>query len=146
MNLRSRLAILVTLAPAVMGWHVGSAQACSIDGVPSLTVNGYGVVINKTPPTGSALKVWAPFVLSFPLHTGRAEELSEITQRVALQPEAFKHPWRWNFGDGSPTVRGMSAKHTYSRPGVYKVTVEAYFASNSFWYTFDAVQIRVIHG
>jgi PKD repeat protein len=138
--------MLMLGAAGVVGSLTGVAQACSIDGVPSLTVNGYDVVINKAVPTGPNLRVWAPFVLSFPLHTGRVEALSEITQRVALQPEAFKHPWRWNFGDGTPMVRGMVVQHVFSKPGIYKITVDAYFASHNFWYTFDAAQIRVLHG
>lgn len=132
------------LACTLLGAQASPAQACSIDGVPSLTVNGYQVVINKVVPTGPDLRIWAPFVLSFPLHTGRDETLAEIQQRVPLQPEAFKNPWRWNFGDGTAPARGMAVHHVFRRPGIYKVTVDAYFPSHKFWYTFDAVQVRVL--
>src|SRR5690242_15284970 len=133
------------VACMLLGAQANRAQACSIDGVPSLTVNGYQVVINKVVPTGPNLRVWAPFVLSFPLHTGHDETLAEIQQRVPLQSEAFKNPWRWNFGDGTAPTRGMAVHHVFRRPGIYKVTVDAYFPSHKFWYTFDAVQVRVLH-
>lgn len=124
-----------------------TARACSVDGVPSLTVNGYSVVINTAAPKGAAdLRVWAPFVLGFPLHTGRDELMTEIRTLVALQPEAFTTPWRWSFGDGTPAVRAASVHHTFRRPGTYKITVDAYFPSAKLWYTFDAVQVRVVRG
>ena len=143
-----RLAAALALCAATMlGARAGQASACSIDGVPSLTVNGYQVVINKVvPKLGADLRLWAPFVLPFPLHTHRAEDLAEITQRVALQPIAFKTPWRWNFGDGTRSARGMKVTHVFARPGTYKVTVEAYFPAHHFWYTFDAVQVHVLNG
>ncbi len=122
----------------------GDANACSIDGVPSITVNGYNVVVNTTPPIGKNLSVWAPFLVPFPLHVGRNEALGEIRRRVAMSAEGFKYPWRWNFGDGSPTVRGTVVHHVYKKPGIYKVTVEAYFAAHKFWYTFDATQVHVL--
>ncbi|MGH2390770.1 MAG: PKD domain-containing protein [Chloroflexota bacterium] len=129
-----------------LGVRAAVSQACTIDGVPSLSINGYTVVINKVVPTGPNLRVWAPFVLSFDLHTGRDEVLDEPTRLVPLQPEAFKNPWRWNFGDGTPSVRGIEVHHKFSKPGVYKVLVYAYFPSRKFWYAFDAVQIRVVRG
>ncbi|HWE61926.1 MAG TPA: PKD domain-containing protein [Chloroflexota bacterium] len=134
----------VALACAVLGVQTAGAQACTIDGKPTLTVNGYDVVLNKAVPTGPNLRLWAPFVLSFPLHTGRQESLSEIVQAVPLQAEAFKTPWRWNFGDGTRPARGMKVQHVFKKPGLYKVTVDAYFPSHKFWYTFDAVQVRVV--
>ncbi|MDB5076619.1 MAG: hypothetical protein JWO42_2798 [Chloroflexi bacterium] len=130
--------------PSSVGSSASIANACSIDGVPSLTVNGHDVTVNKVPPTGNNLRVWAPFVVPFSLHAGRNDVLAEIQQRVAMSAEGFARPWRWTFGDGTATVRGMRVHHVYKKPGLYKVTVEAYFASHKFWYTFDAVQIRVL--
>jgi hypothetical protein len=114
--------------------------------VPTIKVNGYSAIINTIPPVGKDLSVWAPFVLSFSLHTSRNESLAEIAQAVPLPQEAFKTPWRWNFGDGTGYARGTAVHHTYTRPGTYKITVEAYFPSHKFWYTFDALQVRVLHG
>jgi hypothetical protein len=140
-----RPSFLATLAAIPLSLSLAHASACSIDGVPTISVNGYTAIINKTPPIGKDLAIWAPFVLSFPLHTGRTETLAEIAQAVPLAPEAFKTPWRWHFGDGAAIARGTSVHHTYSRPGTYKITVEAYFPSHKFWYTFDALQVRVLH-
>lgn len=38
-----------------------------------------------------------------------------------IQPSS----WRWNFGDGSPEITTQAAKHIYSRPGTYQVTLIA---------------------
>lgn len=140
-RVRSTIAVA---ACALLGLTAAPVHACSIDGKPSLTVNGYDVAINRATPTGPALRLWAPFVLGFALHAGRTEALAEITNRVPLQVEAFRNPWRWNFGDGTPSARGMAVRHAFRRAGTYKITVDAYFPSHRFWYTFDAVQVRVL--
>lgn len=143
--MKSGIGGVALLIGGLLGMQMQSAQACSIDGKPTLKVNGYEVVINKVvPAAGANLSVWAPFVLTFPLHTGKKEALMEIKQAVPLQLEAFRTPWRWNFGDGTPVARGFSVSHIFTKPGVYKVTVDAYFPSHKFWYTFDAVQVRVV--
>ena len=121
------------------------ARSCDIDGVPSLTVNHVVVLFNTEGPTSPAtLKVWAAFVAPFGLTVQRTYTFAEIRQRLPLTPEAFKSPWRWAFGDGSPAVRAESIQHAYRHPGVYKVTVSAYFASHRLWYTFDALQVHVV--
>ncbi len=144
-----RRSFLALLAAIPLGLSLARASACSLDGVPTISVNGYQAIINRTAPTTkevNVLKLWAPFVLSFPLHTGRNETMAENAQAIPLTPEAFKTPWRWNFGDGTAIARGSSVHHTYNRPGTYKITVDAYFPSHKFWYTFDALQVRVLPG
>jgi hypothetical protein len=83
-------------------------------------------------------------VFASPLAAGHRQTLAEIARAVPLQPEAFKTPWRWNFDDGSSPARGTTVHHVFRRPGVYRVTVEAYFPSHKFWYAFDAVQLHVV--
>jgi hypothetical protein len=150
--MRRMISGAAALACALLGLHLTPAQACSIDGKPTLTVNGYDVVINKqVPAAGANLQLWAPFVLTFPLHTGRQETMAEITQAVPLPVIAFKTPWRWSFGDGSPVAHGMKVQHVFKKPGTYKVTVDAFFPPSKvlkkgYWYTFDAVQVRVLPG
>jgi len=121
------------------------AGACAIDGVPSLMVDNTVVRINLAEPTSPAtLSVWAPFVTPFSLSAGHSYAFTEIRQRIPLTPEAFKQPWRWTFGDGTPAVRGTTVRHEFRRPGVYKVTVSAYFPSHTLWYAFDALQVHVV--
>src|SRR5579871_5038164 len=94
-------------ALALLGAQSAPVNACTIDGKPTLTVNGYAVIINTVVPIRKVdLARWAPFVLPFPLHTGRTETLAEISQGVPLPVEAFKTPWRWNFGDGTKAGHG----------------------------------------
>jgi hypothetical protein len=144
-----RRSFLALLAAIPLSLSLARASACSIDGKPTISVNGYQAIINQTAPTSKdvkVLEVWAPFVLSFPLHTGLNERIAENAQAIPLPLEAFKTPWRWNFGDGTPTARGTSVHHTYRQQGTYKITVEAYFPSHKFWYIFDALQVRVLRG
>ena len=120
------------------------AQACSIDGKPTLTVNGDAVSINTAQPTSpQTLRVWAPFVLPSALRAGRGVVLAEIVKALPLTPEAYKVPWRWDFGDGSAPARGTAVHHIFRRPGTYKITVSAYYPSHRIWYTFDAAQLHV---
>jgi PKD domain len=122
----------------------GQSLACTIDGTPSATVNGSIVVLNKVLPIGGNLQVWAPFLAQSSLRVGQNASLGEITQRVALTQEAFRNPWKWTFGDGSTSARGAVVHHVYRHPGIYKISVLAYFPSHKFWYTFDAIQVRVV--
>lgn len=144
--MRRLLRMLAVPACLILATQIAIAQACSIDGTPTVRVNGYLAIINRAVPIGANLRVWAPFVLSFPLHTGRGETLSELPQAIPLPREAFKTPWRWNFGDGSTIGRGMAVHHTFEKPGIYKITVSCYFPSHKFWYVFDALQVRVLRG
>ena len=127
--------------------HGGPAGACAIDGLPSLTIDRSLVRINTAQPTSpAALRVWAPFVPPFSLVAVRTYTLAEIRQRIPLTPEAFENPWRWDFGDGSKAAQGGSVQHAYRHPGIYKITVSAYFPSHKIWYAFDALQVRVVAG
>jgi hypothetical protein len=129
------------------GLYRGQAVACTIDGKPSLTINGHTVALNKVVPRlGTDLQLWAPFILPRTLQIGQKETLTEIKKLIPLEAEAFRTPWRWNFGDGSALAHGFAVTHVFRRPGLYKVTVDAYFPSHKFWYTFDAVQVRVAKG
>jgi PKD domain-containing protein len=143
---RRGLAAAALIGAGMLAASWQEAQACTIDGAPTLTVNGYAAILNKQAPVGKGLAVWAPFKLSFPLHVGRSEVIAEKKGQVPLPLEGFKVPWRWTFGDGSPVVRGMSVRHTFRKPGVYKILVEAYFPSHKFWYPFDALQVTVLKG
>ncbi len=140
-------AVIGCVAVLLIASGLRSVAACDIDGLPSLTVDHTLVLVNSEQPTSPAtLKVWAPFVPPFSLIATRTYTFAEIRQRIPLTPEAFENSWRWAFGDGTPPARGDSVRHVYRRPGVYRVTVAAYFPSHKIWYTFDALQVRVTVG
>jgi hypothetical protein len=111
-----------------------------------MTVDGVAVAVNTAQPNSpQTLSAWAPFVLTSVVRSGSSVRLAEMVKAVPLTPEAFKSPWRWDFGDGSAPGRGSAVRHTYRHPGVYRVTVSAYYLSHKLWYTFDAAQVRVMN-
>lgn len=122
------------------------AGACSVDGIPSLSVDGRLVLRNTVYTSSSAVDSWTPFI-AHGLYPARHPLLfSENRAQVAaaLPPTAFKVAWRWHFGDGT-TARGMAVHHLYRRAGTYIVTVEAYLASGKYaqWFTFDKATLHV---
>lgn len=90
----------------------GPALACSIDGVPSLAVNGRLVVLNPALPVKGQLATWTPFAARGTYPAGHPIVLQEVRSRVivTLPPGAFKRPWRWLFGDRT-TARGPRVRH-----------------------------------
>lgn len=124
----------------------GVAQACSVDGVPSLSVDGRLVAVNPSGASMTSTDFWTPFVAAGRYHTNLLLVLKEDRARVAaaLPPVAFKFPWRWHFGDGT-TARGTAVRHLYRRPGPYVVSVEAYFVvgTQKQWFTFDKATLRI---
>jgi len=122
------------------------AQACGLDGVPSLLVNTRLVLVNRALPASGHLAIWAPFTAPGPYRAGQSVRLQEMRGRVlwTLPPSAFRTPWRWTFGDGTE-ARGLSVRHTYRWRGTYVVHVRAYLVDghDSQWYPFDAAVIQV---
>src|SRR5579875_3140271 len=135
---RRRATVSALLAGLLVG--TGIERACSVDGVPSLSVNGQLVAVNSAEAGASSTDSWTPFVARGRYMTAHPLLLKEDRARVAaaLPPVAFKFPWRWHFGDGT-TARGMAVHHTYHHPGAYVVSVEAYFVvgKQKQWFTFD---------
>src|SRR5579871_2331968 len=123
---------------------VGPAQACGIDGVPSLSANGALAHINTARPSRQNLAHWAQFVFTASFHGGQtlrfSENLAEV--RRTLLPQAFGKPWRWSFGDGS-TSTGYTVQHAYKRAGEYKLIVSAYFSDYKTWYQFDDALVHI---
>lgn len=125
----------------------GSAvQACGIDGVPSLLVDGRLVRANRTLPVSGQVAAWALFTAPGSYGIGQPVDLHELRGRVlwTLPPSAFRTPWRWTFGDGT-AARGLRVRHIYRRRGTYVVRVRAYLLDghDSQWYQFDAAVIQV---
>jgi hypothetical protein len=142
--LRRYILALSLVAVALLN-GIGTARACSLDGIPSLLVNGHLVAANRARPAGQ-LATWAPFEAPGLYTPGQPVLLREIRGRVlwTLPPSAFKIPWRWTFGDGAQ-ARGMSSHHSYRHAGNYVIGVQAYLTDgrNSGWYVFDTILIHV---
>jgi len=138
-----RALVVVVVAVLIAG---STAQACGIDGVLSLLVNGRLVRQNRALPASGHLATWAPFTAPGSYRAGQPLQLSEIRGRVlwTLPPSAFRTPWRWTFGDGT-AAGGLSVHHTYRQRGAYVVRVRAYLVDgrDSQWYQFDVAVIHV---
>src|SRR5205085_10156059 len=103
---------------------LSTAQACGLDGVPSLVVNGRLVLANRALPMSGHLATWAPFTAPGSYRAGQPLHLGEMRGRVlwTLPPSAFRAPWRWAFGDGT-AARGLRVRHNYRRRGTYVIHV-----------------------
>ena len=123
-----------------------TAQACSVDGVPSLAVNGRLVAVNTARASSAAVDTWTPFVVRGAYPANHSLLLKEDRVRVsqALPALAFKFPWRWHFGDGA-SARGVAVPHAYRRPGTYIITVDAYLVAGThkLWFTFDKATLHI---
>ena len=124
----------------------GTARACSLDGVPSLAVNGRLVAVNTAQASSASVDTWAPFVVRGAYPANHPMLLTEDQARVAqaLPALAFRLPWRWHFGDGAG-ARGAAVRHAYRRPGTYIITVEAYLVAGAhrLWFTFNRATLHI---
>ena len=124
----------------------GAARACSVDGVPSLAVNGRLVAVNTARASSASDEGWTPFVARGSYPANHPLLLQEDRARVAqaLPSLAFTFPWRWHFGDGDG-ARGAAVRHVYRRPGTYIITVEAYLVAGThrLWFTFDKATLHI---
>jgi hypothetical protein len=121
------------------------AAACTLDGQPTASANGQLARLNShTPQTTADLATWAAFVFAQRFHSRRPITLAEDRRALSrvLIAAALRRPWRWEFGDGSMGY-GWSVRHSYARPGNWRVTVDAYLPSNKKWYHFDQVMLTV---
>src|SRR5690348_2243477 len=115
--MRRRGMIAVAFLLAITG-SAGMARACGLDGVPSLHVNGVVAQRMTSKPSRAALAHWAPFIFPGPYRPGVALHISENVSELkrSLPADAFSHPWRWSFGDGT-TGTGFTMRHTYRHSG-----------------------------
>jgi hypothetical protein len=124
----------------------GTARACSLDGVPSLAVNGRLVAVNTARASSASVDAWTPFMARGAYPANHPLLLKEDRAKVAqaLPALAFKFPWRWHFGDGA-TARGAAVRHAYRRPGTYVITVDAYLVAGKqrLWFTFDRATVHI---
>lgn len=119
------------------------AVACSLDGKPSLAVNGIRARRNPVAPTGG--EVWAPFILDRAFTSGsvvRATELRASLVRT-LSASMLAAPFRWNLGDGTIAL-GHTVAHRYARPGLYQIAVYALDPRAHLWFPFDKALLRIV--
>jgi chitodextrinase len=135
-------ALTTVLLNALVG--AAAAQACGLDGIPSLRINGVLAKTMTSKPDRAQLAHWAPFIFPTPYRPGESLRLQEnLTElKRSLPAQAFVHPWRWTFGDGTTAV-GFTARHVYRHAGEYRITITAYYAAYGAWYEFDNALVRV---
>ncbi|HWE63987.1 MAG TPA: PKD domain-containing protein [Chloroflexota bacterium] len=120
------------------------ARACSLDGVPSISVNGHLAGITGGTATQATLAYWAPFTLpaAAPGDTLRLrEDLSNV--RRSLPAQALAAPFRWRFGDGTG-AQGDAVVHRYTRRGWYQITVSYLQPALHRWIVFDRAQLQIV--
>jgi len=81
---------------------------------------GSGCVVTSVPPNDSFF--CAPFVTKFGWKDSCSNSFVQFLDSSYYQPIS----WQWNFGDSlssSNTSTAQDPVHTYSKPGVYKVTL-----------------------
>jgi len=138
-----RFWILPAILLALGNVPLSPAHGCALDGVPSLRIDRRTVVLNPRPPDARSWRTYAPFVASGPLARGRLLRFDELRQFVSLPPEAFVHPWRWRFGDGTAASIGEQVAHRFARAGAYRVAVDAWVPTRHEWLTFDTARIEI---
>jgi hypothetical protein len=143
MGMRIRLTLALSLGLLCFAASAPDVMACTIDGRPSLLVEGQRVLLNTEPPTSRNWAYWALFVTARPLTKNTTVSLGEDRRFVTLPAEAFHQPWRWRFGDGSSPAFGSTAGHRYTHAGYYRLQVDAYVPSLHRWLTFDALELQV---
>jgi|GEM_PF-1065508 len=143
MGSSTRLSILPAAIVAICCIALPTVQGCALDGVPSLRIDGRTVVLNLRPPDARTWRTYAPFVAAGPMAENRLFHFDEIRRFVSLPPEAFAHPWRWRFGDGTPAATGERVAHRFSRAGAYRIAVDAWVPTRHEWLTFDTARIEI---
>jgi hypothetical protein len=90
---------------------------------------------------------WAEFTFTRSFLTAQPVHFSEniAALRRSLPAQAFGKPWRWRFSDGA-ALTGYSVKHSFRKPGDYKVTVSAYYSGYGQYLPFDDALVHAVIG
>ncbi len=132
------------VAVALVACSIGTSvvQACALDNVPSMSMNGKLAARNNKMPGN--LSIYAAFYFKRPIKAGHKVTMAENRRECArsLVASAMRHAARWRFGDGT-TAYGWNVHHTYRAKGTYRITVSAYYAKGHEWYRFDEVDVVV---
>lgn len=138
------IAALLLVAMTILILGPVAAQACSIDGIASISENGD--VANRTGAQSAATdqRHWAPFTL-LAAAPGTTLRLAENFDKLlgTLPMWAFKTPFRWRFDDGA-TAAGMSVAHRFGTLGWHTLSVQYYWPDRKRWVQFDSARLQVV--
>jgi hypothetical protein len=138
-------ALLLLGVACGMAGGLPTAQACSIDGIPSISANGHLALRNLVVPTAKSFQTWAPFVFRQSLTRNQVIRLSEDSAKIAkvLTATELHGRWRWDFGDGQTGRGNMTITHRYPRAGQYRINVSTYDPLFNGWRPFDSVELTI---
>ena len=121
-----------------------TAQACTIDGKATAFADGSRAVVSRLKLTVATARTWAPFSFRSPYHAHAAIRLTEdrAQLRRVLPSDAMHQAWRWDFGDRTHAT-GWTVAHRYAHPGIYRITVSAYYPDFHQYFTMDTVRITI---
>ena len=121
------------------------AAACSLDGKPTAFADGRRAVLSTDRDTRATMRTWAPFSFAGRYRARMSLRLAEdqAALQVVLPPGTLRYPWTWTFGDGT-SGRGWTVTHRYAHPGVYRITIKAYYPTWQEYIPFDTVRITVV--
>jgi len=144
MNARRVRRLLPAVVIALGLLATATAQACTIDGKPSVSANGILALRNESRASPGNLGHWAVFVFGTSFAVGQKVQFAENTPllRSALPSQAWGKPWRWTLGDGT-TLTGYSVRHVYAHAGSYKLTISAYYSGYGQWLEFDDALVTI---
>lgn len=120
------------------------AQACSLDGIASISMNGTTASLTEGTPSPQEATYWAPFTLLAAAPGNRLrlqEDLGKV--RWSLSANLLRTPFRWLFDDGA-VARGYAVTHRFARLGWHRLTVEYYYPDRRQWLAFDSAQIDIV--
>jgi hypothetical protein len=128
-----------------MAGSLPAAQACTIDGIPSISANGHLALRNLAVPTAKSFQTWAPFVFRQSLTRNQVIRLSENSAKIAkvLTSAELHGRWRWDFGDGQTGRGNMTMTHRYTRAGQYRITISTMDPLYNGWRPFDSVELTI---
>ncbi len=134
-------ALSVTMGGVMGGAGASSALACG-SGNPVMQANTLLATLdpntfnsgNGLPDTGGVFAL--SYLAGKPIAFG--ENLAYIQSAA---PADLK--MRWNFGDNTGDVEGLSPSHTYAKAGTYLVMVDYFDTTSNSWQFFDYAHITV---
>lgn len=134
------------LAPLLFAIFIqcGAVDACELDGVASMTVNGLYAATTTTAPTSRTIATWAPFFLGIATQ-GEEIRIGEDLAKLArsLPKSALVAPFRWQISDGT-TLQSMVVVHHFVQPHWYRIDVQYYWLPSHRWIAFDSANILVV--